>query len=950
MIDTTASLLNWLAQLQAITPAGALRLDSREVEAGDVFVACPGRSADGRDFIADAIANGAMAVLYETSLTDTQKSSLGSMLARGVPELRSELGGIASAWYGHPSAKLKIVAITGTNGKTTTAQWLAAAWRAAGLKCGVIGTLGVTDTQGRLLGARLTTPDVVSLHGYLAQLQQQGATHVVMEASSIGLEQGRLDGVQIDVGVFTNLTQDHLDYHQSMSAYAQAKALLFSHPHLERAVINLDDSYAPVMRKATKVPVISFGVVSQAADVHATNIVQESGGQRFTLTAEGSATELQTPFVGSHAVSNMLAVAAVLLSTGWSLLQVRQALQSLPTVPGRLEPVELVPPAQPVRSVVSEPRGASVPHVLVDYAHTPDALTTVLQALRPLVQARGGKLWCVVGCGGARDPHKRPMMARVAFEHADRVIFTSDNPRHENPDDILRQMSAGVADMSSVQVQADRAVAILQGIWQADAADVILLAGKGHEQQQEIAGVKHVFDDRQWARLGLLLHTDAPMVQTDTRQLTQGAIFVALRGDRFDGHNYLDTAKQAGARAAIVETASDSTDLPQLVLGPTLKALQTLARAWRTRFSLPVIGITGSNGKTTTKEMTAAICHAWAGAQDTLSTVGNLNNEIGVPLTLLRLRPHHRVAVIEMGMNHPGEIALLASIAQPTVAVVLNAQREHQEFMHSVEAVANENAQALVALPADGVAIFPADDAYSELWATLSAHTAHRITFGQGAQAVLMVSGCRVDATGSAFEVRLADETVTVKLPVAGFHNVLNATAAMACATAAGIPLVTAVKGLSVFKAVKGRLQVHRLPGGEVLIDDTYNANPDSVRAAIDVLTTFPAPRALVLGDMGEVGENGAQMHAEVGLYARDRSIDYLWALGDATRNTLTAFGGQGHWFDSPQSLCEYAQTVRPASVLVKGSRFMAMERVVNQWLTAAAPTPTHTQGDEHAS
>jgi murE/murF fusion protein len=329
--------------------------------------------------------------------------------------------------------------------------------------------------------------------------------------------------------------------------------------------------------------------------------------------------------------------------------------------------------------------------------------------------------------------------------------------------------------------------------------------------------------------------------------------------------------------------------------------------------------------------MIAAILRQWVGEDAALSTQGNLNNELGVPLTVLRLRQSHRCAVIELGMNHPGEIALLSAIAQPTIGLVLNAQREHQEFMQSVAAVAQENGQVLAGLPSHGVAIFPADDPYTDSWSEQAKAVSTQLTFGLTAGAGVGAQSVRSDALGSRFVLSINEQQQAVSLSVAGIHNVTNACAAAACASAAGVPIEVIARGLEAFAAVKGRMQVHRLAENRLLIDDTYNANPDSVRAAIDVLSALPAPRALVLGDMGEVGDNGPEMHAEVGAYARQRAIDYLWTMGDATSHSVNAFGANAQGFASVEQLCERARAVEPMSVLVKGSRFMAMEKVVQQ-------------------
>jgi len=919
---SSGPLSDLIAQLRQVAgTSAALCLNSRQVRPGDVFLACPGLSSDGRLFISQAIAQGACAVVCQSPLPHAQAQSLGKVPCFEVQDLRASLGELADAWWGQPSRALTVIAITGTNGKTTTAQWLGSALRSGGFACGVIGTLGVTAPNAAQLPGALTTPDVVTLHRLLAQLRDTGATHVVMEASSIGLDQQRLDAVHVDVAVFTNLTQDHLDYHSDMASYAAAKALLFSRTEVRQAVVNVDDPWAELMIASSKVPVKTFSLHTTNGDIRAANIGLTRDGMSFDLVSGSTSTPILTPFIGEHNVSNMLAIATVLQSLGWTREGIVQALQSLPPVPGRLEPV--------VAIEVSE----DSPRVFVDYAHTPDALQRVLKALQPSAQARGGRLLCVVGCGGNRDVGKRPLMARVACENADVVMLTSDNPREEDPELILEHMRQGVPAGSIVEVQRDRALAILGVIWRAKPADVIVLAGKGHETYQEVLGQRHAFDDRQWARLALTLSSGRAPVQTDTRQLSSGALFVALRGERFDGHDYLAQAASAGAIAAIVDSAVSEQPLAQIVLGDTRLALQKIARAWRTRFDIPVIGVAGSNGKTTTKEMIAAMLRTWVGEKATLATQGNLNNDIGVPLTILKLRSQHRAAVIEMGMNHPGEMAVLSEIAQPTIGLVLNAQREHQEFMQSVDAVAHENGEVLKHLPSQGTAVYPAGDTYSDLWRTLGKSAAKHVTFGFAQCAEVRASNPEMDALGSRFQMIASGQSLSVSLPISGQHNVMNATAAVACAMAAGAPLSVTAQALEAFNAVKGRMQAHRLENGQLLIDDTYNANPDSVRAAIDVLASMPAPRALVLGDMGEVGDQGPQMHAEVGQYARECAIDYLWTLGRATAASVKAFGTNAHAFDDPAGLCRFARDIRPASVLVKGSRFMAMERVVNDLL-----------------
>ena len=431
-------------------------------------------------------------------------------------------------------------------------------------------------------------------------------------------------------------------------------------------------------------------------------------------------------------------------------------------------------------------------------------------------------------------------------------------------------------------------------------------------------------------------------VSTDSRTAKAGALFVALRGETFDAHDFLAQVAANGAAAVVAERLPEGWSLPALVVPDTLVALGRIANSWRRQYAIPMIGVTGSNGKTTVKEMIAAILSAAFGLEARLATQGNLNNEIGVPLTLMRLEAAHRAAVVELGMNHPGEIARLAAIAQPTVALVNNAQREHQEFMHTVEAVAQENGSVFAALPGDGVAVYPGDDTYTGLWQGLAAHC-RSLTFG-------LLDTCDVRASwtssgfGNKLKVTAPGASFEVKLTAAGEHNVRNALAAIACALAAGIDQETIVRGLESFAPVGGRLQRRQAANGATVIDDTYNANPDSMRAAIDVLAAYPAPRFLVIGDMGEVGTQGREFTEEIGAYAQARGIETVLATGELSRH-LASSGA--HYFEQFEALLAALDKQlggnSDATVLVKGSRFMKMERVVDHLIGS-----TNTGKDAH--
>lgn len=910
---TIATLLSWLDA--RVSRESNLCLDSRQIRTGDVFFACPGIASDGRRFIAQAIENGAAAIIVEAGESAAPQADVSMLEVEGLSGL---LGELAHQWYDRPSDALTVIAVTGTNGKTTTVQWMAAAMNSEGVPCGTIGTLGVTLADGSNLGGALTTPDVLTMHRALAAIARAGGMAAAIEASSIGIEQGRIDGVRIQVAGFTNLTRDHLDYHGTLERYKQAKFALFAQSGLRSAVINIDDAVGEeLFAKHDAVHRVGYSLrIDEQAAIRAEDIQIGAQGLVFNLATPQGSAQILTHLVGEHNISNLLLVAGVLRELGWGLTRIARSLATLHAVPGRLQRIEAL-------------GGASSAHpqalVIVDYAHTPDALERALGALRRVAEVRGGRLWCVFGCGGDRDHGKRPLMGEIAARLADEVLLTTDNPRTEAPDAIVADILSGMS--GPVRVELDRARAILSTIWKADDKDVVLLAGKGHETYQEVQGVRSPFDDRQWAGFALTWERGYE-VSTDSRSIQGGEIFLALEGEHFDGHAYLAAVQEAGASAAIVARQDDAVALPQFVLGDTQAALTRIAAVWRETFALPVVAVAGSNGKTTTKEMISAILAAWLGELRRLASYGNFNNAIGVPLSVLRLQRTHRAAVFELGMNHPGEIAHLAAIAQPTVALVNNAQREHQEFMGTVEAVALENGAVFEALPASGVAVLPGDDDYAALWERLAgSRKIFRFGFDTGFD--VHAEQIRAGSTRTEFRLCVEGESVLVTLNAPGRHNLRNALAAATSAYAAGAPLEALAQGLAAFRPVGGRMQPQSMADGFQLIDDSYNANPDSVRAAIDVLADLDGRKILILGDMAEVGKQGPAMHIEVGAYAIERGIDYLLTLGEASHHAAEAFGEGATAFDTLEALLPKLLTLRPGHVLIKGSRSMRMERIV---------------------
>ena len=477
---------------------GELRTDSRMVKPGDAFIAWPGAATDGRRYLAQALHQGATACLMEAQGYEPWLGGLtpdGLQALAAMPDLKAQTGLVADAYYEHPSQALQVLAVTGTNGKTSTAWWLAQALSSPELKqaCGLIGTLGVGRLPD-LVHTGLTTPDPVLMQRQFRVFVDDAVTHCAIEASSIGLAEHRLDGTRIRVAVFTNFTQDHLDYHGDMARYWSAKAALFSWPGLRAAVVNIDDVQGAQLAEQLHLGPLEVWTCSRrgAARLQARALPGQNG-IAFEVVEGQDVQTLHTDLMGEYNIDNLLGVIGSLRALGFDLKEAVQACSHLSAVPGRMQ------------RVTTAQGGQELPLVVIDYAHTPDAVSHALSTLRSQAAARGGRLWCVLGCGGDRDAGKRPLMAAAAEAAADQVVLTSDNPRTESPEAILAAMVSGLSRPALARIQTDRALAIAEAVAQAAAQDVVLVAGKGHETEQEIMGVRHPFSDVAQAQMALRL-------------------------------------------------------------------------------------------------------------------------------------------------------------------------------------------------------------------------------------------------------------------------------------------------------------------------------------------------------------------------------------------------------------------------------------------------------------
>ena len=923
----------------------AVRDDSRQVEPGDVFVAVRGIRSDGHAFVQTAIDRGAVAVVVEREL-EAAKARLHAGGTKPaiviVPSGARALGELIGRTLGNPARAMTLIGITGTNGKTTTTYLVEAILAAAGKKPGVIGTVSYR-WAGQSHDAPYTTPTPKVLHETLAAMQQAGCTHVVMEVSSAALSMERLAGIELAVGAFSNLTQDHLDVHGSMDAYRDAKKRLFAdHLHHGVAVVNLDDPEGAGMAAAAP---SSIGVSLAPASTAEISLVNEAStvrGIRATFATPRGVLAIEAkPLIGRYNVANL--ALAIGIGEALDLPQdaIARGINELRGVPGRVERVV----------------NAAELDIFVDYAHTPDALRNVLSALRPLTKRR---LICVFGCGGDRDPTKRPKMGAAVAELADLAVVTSDNPRTEDPRAILDMILPAVPKPFFVDV--DRRVAIRAAITEATPGDVIVIAGKGHEDYQILGTTKHHFDDREEAAAAVLerehrllagVTRDAggelvgdpnakiDRITIDSRQVVPGSLYVAIRGEKFDGHRFCPDAIRAGAVAVMVDREGRQW-APALVpdMAPDLRAsaivvddtrisLGKISRAHRRAWAKQIVAITGSAGKTTTKELTRA---ALAMAGPTLAAEGSLNNETGVPLTLLGLRLFHQYGVIEMGMRGKGQIEYLTRLAEPDVAVVVNAGTAHLELLGTTEAIAAAKAEIWIGLRPGGTIVRPADDPRLETLAREHQPRARHVTFGEG-DADVRLAGYEPTDAGGIVQLDAFGDRHELRLQLVGKHAAIDACAALAAAHAAGASVAQALVGLARARPAAMRGEIVEVGGRKVIVD-CYNANPASMAAAMRTLAerAHGGVAIAVVGDMLELGDHARDAHREVGVLARELGISVI-AIGEYAQIVAGAAGKGAEVVLTPDEAAEraLARSESGGWILLKASRGMRLERVLDE-------------------
>ncbi len=864
--------------------------DSRRFKPGNIFVCVKGKTDDGHRYAAEMLAFGAACVVTERDL-----NLEGQVIVR---DSRKFFGLLCAAWFNHPERKMKLIGITGTNGKTTLAAIINDILTKCGHRTGMIGTTGVliNGKQMNLNGQTFTTPPVYELYEIWDKMAKEACDAAVMEVSSFALAQNRIGPAKFQCGVFTNLTQDHFEYHSGMEDYYNAKKILFTE-HCETAFINIDDGYGRKLFSEIGCRKYSFSLKGNA-DLYATAIKAADNKTKFWVTADSKGYPVTVNMFGRYNVSNAVAAIAVCSRLGLNINRILSCLGEFKGVKGRCE-------------IISEGRGFKV---MCDYAHTPDALKNLLKSMREYTQ---GRIICVFGAGGNRDKSKRPQMGAAAEKYADFLIITSDNPRDEEPGGIINGIIAGLSFTKPYMRITDRKAAIKRALAIAEPGDLVILAGKGHETYQVLKNNVHIsFDEREIVRETMALYKKprfnsglkvsvslddiiaaaggsinslsifgksiyASDIFSDTRDAKKGGLFIALKGENFDGHDFVGEAISQGAAAAITERVI--LDCPCIVVKDTKKALMDLARFFRMKYNLTMVGVTGSVGKTSTKEMLAL---ALSAEHTVYKTRGNRNNEIGVPFALLGLNETCTAAVIELGMSGFGEIERLSKAVRPNICVITNIGYAHIEKLGSQEGILEAKLEILKGALPSAPLIINGDDRL--LMSVKEEYGNYReiITYGiENEDADYRAVNIEKYDEHMSFGIMHDDEIIcNVSLYCKGNHNILNAAAAIAAACSAGCNPVTAAEMLSVYQPYSMRQDIRHM-GKHTVILDCYNASPASMEASLDILAEMKPKnggrRVAVLGDMLELGELSAELHERIGEYAFKKGIDLLYCYGE---------------------------------------------------------------------
>ncbi|MBR5130620.1 MAG: UDP-N-acetylmuramoyl-L-alanyl-D-glutamate--2,6-diaminopimelate ligase [Alphaproteobacteria bacterium] len=905
--------------------------NSTAIKQDGLFFAIRGTKTDGANFVPQAIQNGAVAIVAEYPIQTTVPVVV-------VSNIRYVMSCMANKLYA--SNNIKKVAVTGTNGKTSTVYYVAQIMNALGIASASVGTIGINSPLLKKTGS-MTTPDTCVIHENLHQLELAGVKTVAMEASSHGLDQNRLDGITFEAGAFTNLTQDHLDYHKTMDTYWSAKIKLFDRiKNGGYAVLNADIEEFDQLKNISEQK--GLHIISYGKNGDQLRILEQKPlpfGQRVSVYVFGQVYDIDLGVVGDFQLMNILCAIGLCIGLGANSDEIMQVIPFLQAPEGRLE------------CVATLKNGASI---YVDYAHTPDALERVLKTMRAHTT---GRLICVFGCGGNRDVTKRPIMGKIADQLADIVYVTDDNPRFENPAEIRSQIVA--ACPKAIEI-GDRQMAILTAVASLQENDVLVLAGKGHETGQSINGISYAFDDKietllaimnvekkplwQFYELKAALTPDVPMginafgVSKDTRTLQLGDLYIAIRGDNVDGHAFVKTAVQKGACACLVDHLVEGVPVSkQIIVSDVMQAFNRLALFARNRSEAKFVAVTGSSGKTTTKEMLKL---ALSEQGKTYATAGNYNNHIGVPLTLTQMPLDTQYAIIETGMNHVGELTELSMLVQPDVAVVTMIGAAHLAHFQDEKQIAEAKAEIFTSMNTGASVILNADDKFYGLLRdkAYECGVRHIVSFGHEVEADFVLKNTYAIGEKTKITADWHGTELKYEIGFLGEHFAMNSLAVLAAVDSIGASVEQAALSLGIASAVAGRgaAETIQLSNGRnvILIDDAYNANPSSMAASIRSLGLRSGTvKIAVIGDMLELGEHEKELHVGLVPTLLEANVHKVYATGRLSQYLYHSLppDRQGAWVSTADELSDVLLNELPdgAVVLIKASNGIGLKKVV---------------------
>jgi len=911
---------------------GAVQTDHRLLMPGDIFVCIKGESFDGHKLVPDAIAKGAIAIVCNTP------PSVGVPFIQ-VNDTRKAAAVIARVTLLPDTIPFKLIGITGTNGKTTTSLIIYEALRSLGHKCAWIGTLGCI-IDGVSKPTNHTTPDIIQLNYLFKEMVQSGVEYVVMEVSSHALALDRVYGVKFDYCLFSNLSRDHLDFHGTMDSYGEAKYLLFerNYRHGAVSVINTADPFgSEIHTRLQACGAKCYSLGGEAADYIIEGIVTDIDHSRFDLVFTTNRLQITSALIGGFNVHNLGLTAVTLLEMGFSGNQVVTALSKVPPVVGRIQKV---------------PNQHNI-GVFIDYAHTPDAMENLLKSVEELPHKR---IICLFGAGGNRDKGKRPLMLKAALMHSDAVVITDDNPRYESPDSIIKDIVMSSELYLPWWIIRDRKTAIDSAIKLAQPGDLVLICGKGHETYQEVEGVKMPFDDYLVAKAALeswtadivkddnelILPVDATMlnllfapgiddsldgnlkpghysyISTDSRSIKDGSVFFAIKGEKFDGHDYIDAVLKEPLNTVVHQSAGLAHSKSLIRVADTVQALGDLCRKYLLMFAPKRIALTGSTGKTTSKELIARVLED---VKPCLKTWFNENNILGLCKTILRILPKHEYAVFELGTNHPGEIARLADIVCPDIAMILNIGPSHLEFLGDEDGVFLEKS-AIFKRPL-AMRLYPGDDSRFEGY--------HNDGIGIGCCENCDYPITNQSCSDMSQSFRLAGREWTI--PYAPPHFAVNASFAIVVALKLGISADEIQ--MSLHKPIQQdmRMQIEQRGPG-LLIIDCYNANPCSMQKALEFWQQLrqECPHVAILGDMLELGDSAQLYHQMIGAMLAEKQPNDLFTVGELSQYYHHMNDPSPHNFLSAEALLASGVInfiPRDAIILLKASHGMHLELLI---------------------